>query len=376
MTRKIPMLDLKSQYAFIEKEVLDAIQAVIKSSAFIQGKEVGCFEMELASKLEVAHCISCGNGTDALQLSLMALELQAGDEIIVPAFTYIAPVEAVALLNLKPVLIDVDACTFNISPDQIERSISPKTKAIIVVHLYGQCAAMEKILALAKKYKLYVIEDNAQSILSEYIYSNGISVKAGCIGDIGTTSFFPSKNLGTYGDGGALMTNNANLAKTIKTLANHGQEEKYIHSKIGINSRLDTLQAAILNIKLKYLNDYTQRRQEAAAIYDRELSRLTNLLLPFRTTYSTHVFHQYTIRVKDRDKLKAFLSNKGIDSMIYYPIPVHLQPAYSYLGYVRGDFPIAELLSEEVLSLPMHSELKEDDVMYICESIKEFYNYG
>jgi len=370
------MVDLKGQFSSIEKEVMERIQSVISTASFIQGQEVKSFETALADLGHVDFCISCANGTDALQLSLMALDLKPGDEVLVPAFTYIAPVEAIALLQLKPVFIDVDAETFNMDTDKIEAAITDRTKAIIVVHLYGQCAHMEKVLSLASLHGLYIIEDNAQSIESEYLLSNGLSIKAGTIGDIGTTSFFPSKNLGAYGDGGAVLTKDEKWAKTIRAMANHGQEEKYIHHTIGINSRLDSIQAAILNVKLKYLTLYTATRQRAAALYDEQLKGIAELQLPFRAPYSTHVFHQYTIKVTRRNELQQYLIGKGIASMIYYPFPAHLQPAYSYLNYKKGDFPMAENLCDQVLSLPIHSESNEEDISYICQTIRAFYQHG
>jgi UDP-2-acetamido-2-deoxy-ribo-hexuluronate aminotransferase len=374
--RKIEMVDLKVQFSLIEKEIMERIHAVISTSAFIKGPEVNLLEASLAEALHVEHCISCANGTDALQLSLMALDLNPDDEVIVPAFTYIAPVEAIALLRLKPVFVDVDPETFNIDVSLIEAAITSKTKAIIVVHLYGQCAAMEALVALAKKHKLHVIEDNAQSIMADYLFSNGSSAKAGTIGIIGITSFFPSKNLGAYGDGGALMCNDEKLSKTIRAMANHGQEEKYKHNRIGINSRLDSIQAAILNVKLKYLSKYISNRQKTAELYDEALKGVKGLQLPERSPSSTHVFHQYTIKVEKRNKLQEYLKEQGIASMIYYPLPAHLQPAYSYLNYKEGDFPVAEELCDQVLSLPIHSDSKAEDISYICETIKEFYLHG
>lgn len=367
------MVDLKGQFSSLEKEIMDRIQAVIFSSTFIQGPEVKLFETSLADLLNVKSCISCANGTDALQLSLMALDLNPGDEVIVPAFTYIAPVEAIALLKLKPVFVDVDPATFNIAVDQLEAKITPRTKAIIVVHLYGQCAAMEEVLVLAAKYQVKVIEDNAQSITARYTFSNGTILPAGVIGDIGTTSFFPSKNLGAYGDGGAVVTNDPQLAKVIRAMANHGQEEKYKHQQIGINSRLDTIQAAILNVKLKYLSSYIEVRERAAAFYDEGLATISQVRVPVRMPYSTHVFHQYTLKVERRNELQIYLKERGIASMIYYPFPAHLQQAYAYLNYKAGDFPVSEMLCDQVLSLPIHSESKEEEVNYICQAIRGFY---
>lgn len=370
------MVDLKGQFSSIQKEIMDRIQSVISSSAFIQGTEVKSLETALADLVKSDYCVSCGNGTDALQLSLMALDLKPGDEVIVPAFTYIAPVEAIALLQLKPVFVDVDAKTFNIDVHEIASRITPQTKAIIVVHLFGQCAEMEEVMLLAAQHNLKVIEDNAQSITAQYRFSNGKTAQAGAIADIGTTSFFPSKNLGAYGDGGAVFTNDIQLAKTIRAIANHGQEEKYKHHRIGINSRLDTIQAAILNVKMNYLFSYTDARQKAASCYDQELKAVTLVQIPFRHPHSTHVFHQYTLKVERRDELQVYLKERGIASMVYYPFPAHLQPAYAYLNYKAGDFPVAESLCHQVLSLPIHSESNEEEVLYICQTIREFYQHG
>ncbi len=371
--KNIAMVDLEGQFLRIEKEVMDRIKAVISSSAFIQGPEVKTFEKSLAAQLNVKHCISCANGTDALQISLMALDLKPGDEVIVPSFTYIASVEAAAVLGIKPVFVEVNPDTFNLDETQFEKAITSHTKALIVVHLYGQCANMEPILALAKKHRLSVIEDNAQAINADYSFSDGSKTKAGCIGDIGTTSFFPSKNLGAYGDGGAMMTNNDELAEKIKMIANHGQKQKYHHDSIGLNSRLDSVQAAVLNIKLKYLEDYTAARQKAAALYDTLLKAIPQIKIPTRAPFSSHVFHQYTIQVKDRDQLQAFLKEKGIPTMIYYPLPTHLQKGYTQLGYSQGDLPLSESLCKKVLSLPIHSESKPEEIQYICENIALFF---
>ena len=370
------MVDLIGQFSPIEEEIMKRIRSVIDSSSFIQGTEVKTFEKDLAAVLKANHCISCANGTDALQLSLMALDLKPGDEIIVPAFTYIAPVEAIAILQLKPVFVDVDPDTFNMATDQIEAVITSSTKAILVVHLYGQCANMEKLLAVARKHKLFVIEDNAQSICADYLFEDGTAAKAGCVGDIGTTSFFPSKNLGGYGDGGALMTNDTKLAEAVRSIANHGQQEKYRHDRIGMNSRLDTLQAAILNVKLQHLDRYIKTRQQAATWYDERLRSIKAITIPIRSSFSTHVFHQYTIKTERRNELQQHLQVCGIASMIYYPIPAHLQTAYAYLNYKKGDFPVAEELCDQVLSLPIHSESTKDDIIYICETISQFFQHA
>ena len=369
--RPIHMVDLKGQYLHIRSEIDQALHQVMERAAFIQGEEVNAFERELCNYTGTGFCISCGNGTDALQIALMALGIGAGDEVIVPAFTYIATVETAALLGAKVVLVDVQSDTFNIDSAKIEQAITSKTKAIIPVHLYGQCADMEAIMALAAKHRLYVIEDAAQAIGSIYTFSDGRQQQAGTIGTIGCTSFFPSKNLGCFGDGGALLTNDPALAQKIKMIANHGQSQKYQHEIIGINSRLDTLQAAILSVKLKYLDQYTTARQKAAHYYDQHLDA-TKVVIPHRNRASSHVFHQYTLKLKNgnRDQLKAQLQAKGVPSMIYYPIPVHFQEAFKSLGYVAGDFPIAEQLCKQVLSLPMHTELSEDQLAYIVRSVE------
>lgn len=367
----IQMVDLKGQYARIKPEIDQAIAEVINDTAFIQGKQVKTFEKQLAQYVGTQHCISCGNGTDALQIAFMALGIGAGDEVIVPAFTYIATVETAALLGIKTVLVDVREDTFNIDPSQIEKAITDKTKAIVPVHLYGQCVDMEHIIQIAQQHNLYVIEDAAQAIGSVYTFADGSAAQAGTMGTIGCTSFFPSKNLGCFGDGGALFTNDGVLAQKIRMIANHGQAQKYLHSIIGMNSRLDTLQAAILSVKLKYLDRYTVARQKVAAFYDQNLNA-DQYVIPSRDAHSSHVFHQYTIKLKNgnRDLLKSQLQEKGIPSMIYYPLPVHFQEAFKDLGYKEGDFPVAEKLCKEVLSLPMHTELSEDQLAYIVKSLE------
>jgi dTDP-4-amino-4,6-dideoxygalactose transaminase len=372
---KIVMVDLQSQYKRLKTEIDKAIEDVLKTANFIKGHQVSDFENNLAHFIKSKYCISCGNGTDALQIALMALNLKPGDEVIIPAFTYIATVEVAALLNLKIILVDVDENNFNLSVNSLGNlEISTKTKAIMPVHLYGQCAPMQTIMELAKSNNLYVVEDNAQAIGAEYIFNDNYRCFAGTIGDIGCTSFFPSKNLGAFGDGGAIFTQSKSLAEKISLIANHGQKIKYQHDTIGINSRLDTIQAAILNVKLNYLNEFNKKRQYVAEIYDRELNNY--VIIPKKESYSTHVYHQYTIRLENkhtRDKLKNHLSNLGIPSVIYYPIPVHLQPGYSYLGYKKGDFKNAEKLSETVLSLPMHTEMNETQLSFIIEGIKSFF---
>lgn len=366
------MVDLISQYAAIEGEVDQAIKDVIQSAAFINGPEVKSFCENLGQHLNAKHVIGCANGTDALQIVFMALDLQPGDEVIVPAFTYVALAEMIALLRLKPVFVDVDLETFNIDPEKIEAAISPSTKVIAPVHLFGQNANMEPIMDLAKKHGLYVVEDNAQAIGSDYLFSNGTVQKSGTIGHFGTTSFFPSKNLGCYGDGGAVFTNDDALAERARMIANHGQEIKYYHKMVGINSRLDSLQAAILNVKLKHLNTYVEKRREVAQHYDRELADNPRLILPSRSKYSSHVFHQYTLRLMDTDReaLRGYLSEKGIPSMVYYPLPLHKQEAY------RTDqhFPNAELLATSVLSLPISSEMNQDQLNYITTHLNTFFD--
>lgn len=369
------MVDLKSQYEKIKKEVDSAIQNVIDQTAFINGPQVKNFANNLATSLEVAHVIPCANGTDALQIALMALDLQPGDEVIVPAFTYVATAEVIGLLKLKPILTEVDPDNFMITALEIERVITPKCKAVVPVHLYGQCAPMEEILKVAKKHNLFVIEDTAQAIGAIYTFSNGVKAQAGTMGDIGCTSFFPSKNLGCYGDGGAMYTNNSELAKKVHIIANHGQAKKYHHSVIGCNSRLDTIQAAILNVKLKHLKRYSASRNEVADAYDDSFKNLNWLRTPNRLPESTHVFHQYTIKLEnseDRDLLKSHLDRLGVPSMVYYPIPLHLQEAFKTSEFGEGDFPVCEDLCKRVLSLPIHTEMDDRTVKYIIDSVKSF----
>ncbi len=368
------MVDLQTQYAKISGEIDEAISSVIRSAAFINGPEVKAFQAELEQYLGVKHVIPCANGTDALQIAMMALGLKPGDEVITANFTYVATAEVIALLGLTPVLVDVHPKTFDIDLAAIEKAITPRTKAIVPVHLFGQCADMEMIMALAAKHKLYVIEDTAQALGSDYIFSDGKTQKAGTIGTVGCTSFFPSKNLGCYGDGGALYTNDDELAKKIRMMANHGQRVQYVHDSIGVNSRLDSIQAAILRVKLKRLDHYAAARQKAAAWYDKALGNQTAISVPARTTNSTHVFHQYTLLLHgiDRAKLREFLSAKGIPAMIYYPLPLHLQKAYLDARYKPGDFPVTEKLCASVLSLPIHTEMDEETLAYISDSVLEF----
>ena len=373
---KIAMVDLHGQYERIREEINNAIQEVLDSTAFINGPQVKTFAQHLAEYNQVEHVIPCANGTDALQIALMALGLQPGDEVIVPVHTYVATAEVIALLRLKPIFVDCVADRFTIDVTKIEEKITSRTKAIVPVHLYGQCADMEPLMDIARRHNLYVVEDTAQAIGAIYTFSNGVTQKAGCIGDIGTTSFFPSKNLGCYGDGGALFIRNHELAERARMIANHGQKIKYHHRVVGCNSRLDTLQAAILDVKLKYLDEYSAARNEVAARYDNGLAAVKGIILPQRADNSTHVFHQYTIQVGNhlRDELKSFLAEHDIPSMIYYPIPLHLQEAYAKEGQGKGTFPIAEQLSEEVLSLPIHTEMKMEGQEYIIKQIHAFFN--
>ncbi|NMD00612.1 MAG: DegT/DnrJ/EryC1/StrS family aminotransferase [Bacteroidales bacterium] len=372
--KEIKMVDLYSQYTEIKEEIDNAIQSVIDKTSFVKGTEVNSFEKELATYLSVKHVISCGNGTDALQIALMALGLKPGDEVITTTFTFIATAEVIALLKLNPVLIDIDPNTFLIDVKTIENAITNKTKAILPVHLFGQCANMEIIMEIARKHNLYVVEDVAQALGSDFYFSDGTKAKAGTIGHIGCTSFFPSKNLGCFGDGGALYTNDEDLAKKIRSIANHGMTQRYYHDHIGINSRLDSLQAAILSVKLKKLDNYHKRRQEAAAYYDRELSGLSWLQIPQRVSWSNHIFHQYSIILKNapRDEFKNYLEKNNIPSMIYYPVPIHLQKAYEQYKFNITQFVNANFVSQNIISLPMHTELSNDQLLYICETIKKF----
>ena len=371
---KIQMVDLKGQYEKIKTAVDAAISTVINNTTFINGPEVKAFQSELEAYLKVKHVIPCANGTDALQIAMMALDLKPGDEVITANFTYVATAEVIALLGLKPVLVDVLPDTFDIDIKAIEAAITPRTKAIVPVHLFGQCADMEAIMALAKKHNLYVIEDTAQAIGAEYTFSDGSKQKAGTIGTVGCTSFFPSKNLGCYGDGGAIYTNDDELARKMRMIANHGQSVQYIHDSIGVNSRLDTIQAAILRVKLQYLDDYAAARNKAAAYYDKAFANHINIKTPSRIKNSTHVFHQYTLQLEgiDRTHLRGYLTDKNIPAMIYYPIPLHLQKAYIDPRYKQGDFPITEKLCSSVLSLPMHTELTEETLSYITDNVLAF----
>lgn len=372
---QIQMVDLKGQYNKIKTEVDQAVISCISSSAFINGPAVKEFQANLEHYLGVKHVVPCANGTDSLQIAMMALDLKPGDEVICPAFTYVATAEVIGLLGLTPVMVDVDPQSFNITAKGIEKAITPKTKAIVPVHLYGQSCDMESIMQLAAKYNLYVIEDNAQAIGADYTFADGSKAKTGTIGHIGSTSFFPSKNLGCYGDGGALITNDDNLAQKMRMIANHGQEKKYYHKVLGCNSRLDTIQAAILNIKLNYLDQYSTARNKMASYYDEAFSAIQELEVPARQHNSTHVFHQYTMKVKNgkRNELQQYLLELGIPSMIYYPLPLYKQEAFQQ--FVSADFSLAttEQLCDEVLSLPIHTEMNMEDMNSICTSIQSFF---
>jgi len=372
--KEIRMVDLKSQYLKIKTEIDSSINDVIDKSEFINGTQVKIFQKQLEDYLGIKHVIPCGNGTDALQIALMALGLKPGDEVITSDFTFIATLEVIALLGLKPILVDVDPDTFNISIEGIEKSITKKTKAIIPVHLFGQCANMDEILSIAKSHHIAIVEDAAQAFGATYQMQGNPFVHAGAMGDIGCTSFFPSKNLGCYGDGGAMFTNNDTHAEMIRSIANHGMKIRYYHDHVGVNSRLDTIQAAILSKKLKYLDDYNRARQKAAEFYDRAFSSCNKIQIPSHNPKSTHIFHQYTliIKDKDRDELKNQLLSKGIPAMVYYPVPLHAQNAYQNLGYRNGDFPVTEQLCKSVISLPMHTELEIEQLEFITKTVLEF----
>ena len=373
--KKIQMVDLKGQYEFIKPEIDVELQKVLETTSFINGPAVGEFQRDLENYLDVRHVIPCANGTDALQIALMGLKLKPGDEIITADFTFAATVEVIGLLNLKPILVDVDPKTFNIDIAEIEKAITPKTKAIIPVHLFGQAAPMDEIMELAHKHQLYVIEDNAQGIGATYTKKDGSKAKTGTIGHVGATSFFPSKNLGAYGDGGAIFTNDDDLAHFIRGIVNHGMYTRYYHDVVGVNSRLDSMQAAVLKIKLKYLDYYNERRKEAAKNYTRLLFDYPNIITPYRrAACDSHVFHQYTLRIlnQDRDALVKFLNENQIPCGVYYPVPLHAQKAYASKHYKEANFKITNQLVKEVISLPMHSELSLDQVEYIANKIKEF----
>ncbi len=374
--RPIQMVDLKTQYQKLKPDIDKAVMDVLESSAFINGKPVQQFADALASYLNIKHVIPCANGTDALQISMMALGLQPGDEVITPSFTYIATTEVVALLNLKPVFVEVDKQTFCMDVNWLRNAITSKTKAIVPVHLYGQAANMEAIMQVANEHNIAVIEDNAQAIGSDYIFKDGTTKKTGAIGTIGCTSFFPSKNLGAYGDGGAMFTNDDTLAQKLKMIANHGQQKRYYHEVVGCNSRLDTVQAAILNIKLKELDNYIAARRKAAAYYDAAFADHSKITTPYRASYSHHVFHQYTLLLEgiNRDHLNEYLASKNIPSMIYYPVPGHRQKMFDNLNSSAVNLQVTDWLTERVISLPIHTELDEEQLAYITSSVLEFIN--
>ena len=371
---KIPMVDLVGQYNKIKSEVDSAIQEILSTAAFINGPHVKCFQENLQKYLGVKHVIPCANGTDALQVAMMSLNLEPGDEVITTTFTFIATAEVIALLRLKPVLVDIEKDSYNIDPTAIERAITPKTKAIVPVHIFGQCANMEAIMDIARRHNLYVVEDNAQAIGADYTFSDGTVKKAGTIGTIGCTSFFPSKNLGCYGDGGALFTNDDSLAEQIRAVVNHGMKVRYYHDYVGVNSRLDTIQAAVLDIKLKHLDEYIAARQYAAAYYDKAFAVTDKIITPKKSHFTTHVYHQYVMVLNgvDRAKLMQHLQEKGIACAIYYPVPLHEQKAYQDSRYKKGDFPVSESLSENVIALPMHTEFTDEQLNYITTTILDF----
>lgn len=376
MDRSIRMVDLSGQYLRRQKEIDAAVRDVFESAAFINGAPVKTFCERLASYLNIPHVIPCGNGTDALRMAIQALNIGQEQEVIVPSFTYIAPVEAVASAGASPIVVDVDPRTFNINPELVEKAITVHTKAIIAVHLFGQSCDMEALQKIAGKYKLAIIEDNAQSLGASYIFNDNRTRKTGTMGHVGITSFFPTKPLACYGDGGALFTSDDGLAERLRLLANHGQTEKYHHKIIGCNSRLDTVQAAILNVKLNDLDAFTARRQQIAAQYDQALIHCPDIIIPLKCKYTTHIYHQYTIQVQNgkRDALKAYLAGKGIPTMIYYPLPVHEQEAYKWVVRLSGEQNEAKRLCNEALSLPIHSEMTDGELMYITEAVSRFFH--
>jgi len=374
--KPIQMVDTQTQYQKIKSEIDLAIQEVLDSSAYINGKIVQEFAINLAKYLDVKHVIPCANGTDALQVAMMALDLQPGDEVITPSFTYIATTEVIALLKLTPVFVEVDPQTFCIDPIAVRHAITSDTRAIVPVHMFGQSAHMEEIMNIAREYNLHVIEDNAQAIGADYIFTNGTKRKTGTIGTIGTTSFYPSKNLGAFGDGGALSTNDEGLAVKMKMIVNHGQSKKYYHDIVGCNSRLDSIQAAILNEKLKHLDEYIDARQKVADFYDEAFKDQAKIITPFRAPHNNHVFHQYTILVEgiNRDELQKFLSEQKVPSMIYYPVPGHRQKMFEHFNTAAQQMPVTDWLTERVISLPMHTELDEEQLNYISGKVLEFVN--
>ena len=372
--KKIQMVDLITQYENIKSDVDTAIQEILSKAQFINGPYVKQFQSDMEEYLGVKHVIPCANGTDALQIALMSLDLQPGDEVITPSFTYIATTEVIALLRLKPVFVDVNKDDFCMDVEHLKKVITSKTKAIVPVHLYGQAANMEEIMKIADEKGIKVIEDNAQAIGCDYKFSDGTIRKTGTIGHIGATSFFPSKNLGCYGDGGAIFTNDDELAAKMRMIANHGQSERYYHDVVGCNSRLDSIQAAVLVVKLKKLDEYIAARNKVAEYYDNELSKIPGIRVPERTPQSNHVFHQYTLQLDgiDRDGLHKFLAEKEVPSMIYYPVPGHKQKMFASFGLSDSDLPVTDTLTEKVLSLPIHTEMEQEQLVFICEAIKEF----
>ena len=374
--KKIQMVDLQGQYEKIKDKIKPAFDHVLDTAYYINGPEVKGFQQDLEKYLDVKHVIPCANGTDALQIAMMGLGLKPGDEVITVDFTFAATVEVIALLRLTPVLIDVEKDTFNMDIDALKKAITPKTKAIVPVHLFGQCANMEEILKVAKEHNLFVIEDNAQAIGADYTFSNGTKKKSGTMGNVGTTSFFPSKNLGCYGDGGAIFTNDDDLAHTIRGIVNHGMYKRYYHDVVGVNSRLDSLQAAVLQIKLPLLDSYCDARRNAANFYNDAFAKCDKIETPVTSDFSTHVFHQYTLKLKgiDRDALHKHLLDKGIPNAIYYPVPLHKQKAYQDSRYKEEDFKVTNELCKTVISLPMHTELDHEQQQFIVDAILEFCN--
>ncbi len=374
--RPIQMVDTKTQYHKIKPEVDKAVIDVLESSAFINGKPVHDFSANLGAYVGAKHTIPCANGTDALQIAMMALGLEPGDEVITPSFTYIATTEVIALLRLTPVFVEVDAKTFCIDPAAIEKAITPRTKAIVPVHLYGQAAPMEEIMDIAARHNLFVIEDNAQAIGCDYTFADGTKKKTGSIGHIGTTSFYPSKNLGGVGDGGAIFTNDDELAASMKMVANHGQSRQYYHDVVGCNSRLDTIQAAVLDIKLKHLDEYIAARRTAADFYDKAFAGHAKITTPYRAAYSHHVFHQYTLQLEgvDRDGLKEYLVGQKIPAMIYYPVPGHQQKMFEQFNVASQEMPVTDWLTKRVISLPIHTELDEEQLTYITSNVLAYIN--